>query len=78
MARISPLCLRNARSRDSPRWTRAVRGSSEPSFDVYEQAWKDHQWSLAAALPGKGRVLGEEFVLADSGWAGEIPPELDG
>jgi hypothetical protein len=27
--------------------------------------------SLAAALPGQGASLGEEAVLADSGWAGE-------
>jgi hypothetical protein len=60
----SPVLAQRAGS-EGPRWTRAVGDSSEPSFDVYEQAWKDHHWSLAAALPGKGRIS------ARQGWAGE-------
>ena len=33
--------------------------------NVHEQAWKDHLWSLAAAL------LGTKPVSARRGWAGE-------
>ena len=34
--------------------------------NVYEQAWKDHLWSVAVALPAERRVL------ARRGWAGEM------
>jgi hypothetical protein len=33
--------------------------------NVHEQAWKNHRWFLAAALPAERRVL------ARRGWAGE-------
>src|ERR1041384_6135461 len=57
---------------------RATRGIKRPSLDarsgglirailgnVHEQAWKDHLYSLAAALPA------EQRVLARWGWAGQ-------
>jgi hypothetical protein len=34
--------------------------------NAHEQAWKDHLYSLAAALPEEGRVS------ARRGWAGEM------
>jgi hypothetical protein len=33
--------------------------------NMHEQAWKDHLWALAAALPAERRVL------ARRGWVGE-------
>src|SRR5437016_872744 len=65
MARMSPLCSRNARPKKGPRWTRAVGDIRAILGNVHEQAWKDYLYSLAAALPA------EQRVLARWGWAGE-------
>jgi hypothetical protein len=62
---MTPLCSRNARPKKAlvgrAQWglIRAILGN------VHEQAWKDHLYSLAAALPA------EQRVLARWGWAGE-------
>jgi hypothetical protein len=63
---VSPLCSRNARSKKAL-VGRAQWGThpGHPRENVHEQAWKDHLWSLAAAL------LGTRRVLARQGWAGE-------
>jgi hypothetical protein len=61
----SPVLAQRAASED-PRWTRAVGDSSGLSGDnINKQAWKDHLWSLPAALPAERRVL------AHRGWVGE-------
>ena len=63
---MSPLCSRNARPQKAL-VGRAQWGThpDHPGDDIHEQAWKDHLWSLAAALHGTRRVL------ARQGWAGE-------
>jgi hypothetical protein len=65
---VSPLCSRNARSQKTL-VGRAQWGThpGHPGDNVHEQAWKDHLWSLAAALPAQGASQGEEAVLAAQG-----------
>jgi hypothetical protein len=48
---VSPLCSRNARSQKTL-VGRAQWGThpGHPRDNLHEQAWKDHIWSLAAAL----------------------------
>jgi len=48
---VSPLCSRNARPKKAL-VGRAQWGNhpGHPGDNVHEQAWKDHIWSLAAAL----------------------------
>jgi hypothetical protein len=63
---VSPLCSGNARSQKAL-VGRAQWGTrpGHPGDNVHEQVWKDHLWSLAAALPVTRRVS------ARRGWAGE-------
>ena len=52
---MSPLCSRNARPKKAL-VGRAQWGThpGHPWGNINEQAWKNHLWSLAAALLGKG------------------------
>jgi hypothetical protein len=60
-----PLCSRNARPKKA--LVGRAQWGTHPGHpgQRHEQAWKDHLYSLAAALPA------EQRVLARWGWAGE-------
>ena len=62
---VSPLCSRNARPKKA--LVGRAQWGTHPGHpgQRHEQAWKDHLYSLAAALPA------EQRVLARWGWAGE-------